>query len=235
VKSYPTASKVHLAADCLYPWSGEIAGRDGPVHAYSARLGNLVHKMLEKAAVGEIPSAKALGPLYRATPRMVELAEEKYMQGAVVIDEVRQGALRVMSEVAVVKYTDGTSSLLELPAPRAYPFDRPGLYGTADLVVEYEDSVYVADWKTGLVKEPGTSKAESQVQFLSDAISQALGKPARKGHAVYLGGKSPYKIEAKGDAPARALHRVGLAMYRPEPGEHCNYCDVKTMCKYRKV
>lgn len=240
---FPSASRLGLAAHCVYPWSSGATWLGEGAPTPDQRYGNAFHVLAERALGGTtLLEGEALDALARACAAEHALTEAESdnlraaalrLLEAIQQDHV-QGPLHVETAAAFDPLT-GTRRLM-VGNERGEPHE---LYGRADLVFLRTDGVLVVrDWKTGERAREAAPRDTPQLRALALLFSEP-GVPVRV-ELAFLGEDG---IEIRGDdLTAEDLRDVEgelveLAAHleappEPRPGPWCErlHCPMRATC-----
>lgn len=255
---FPGASKLALAAHCVYPWtSGARWPASGP-RTPSQRYGDAFHALAEHVGqnvdsvhyTADATGADAMWKNIDAaaqnyaeehdlTPRETDSLRTGglHIHDALDADHVVKGRRHVEIAAAFDPYA-GTRRMLQ-GAERAEPHE---LYARADLVFERADGVFVIrDWKTGEKARDARPRDTAQLRALALAFYSPC-TPA-PGVRVEIAHVSDEGIDVEGDdlsaedlraAEAELVELAGRLAEpaEPKPGPWCErlYCPMQATC-----
>lgn len=239
----PTASKLHIAHRCQYPWTSGIEWTVKE-QGQEARLGSAFHEVAAMVIGFHVAPGLGIEPPWHL-PDLVtryglddEHAEALARMVAGFIENAtppRFGVARAEVAFAYDPIFD-VARELALGAHREYVgLEAAEFVGTADVV---EDGL-VIDWKTGRREHCERADENSQLAFLALCVSRvqrvscvtvALAWVGRDGTVDYeMAGYDAYELSLVAESMAR-LDKALSGAPDPCPGPHCRWCPILTDC-----
>jgi len=242
----PTFSRVDLARQCTYPWTGGVKWPKRFSSSF-ATIGTAFSEAAEVLALWEDVDLAAIG-------ERVSLSDGDARVLEVYVDHLRdllrgRGDVWRWAEVPLAWSTEHRAGrILKQAHPRDYDHVRPGdLWGRPDLVYRDPSGVMVvSDYKTGQ-KARGVSPIQlAQLRACGLAAAAAFGEDEVTIEVVFvddagcrstrdhLDGWGLAKIAGElGDLVA-TINAPGHPQPRPGPWCHSHYCPVAAVCPETK-
>jgi hypothetical protein len=239
----PTASRIGLAARCLWPWSPEAQPWPEEPPTAAMRFGRAVHEAAEQQlALGPPPRLEDLAERHALTPGEARRLES--VTGAVVayLHALRADGWSIAAVEVSYALDLATGAARVIGDHRDYKAARPGeVCGTVDIIARHEDGrLRVIDWKTGREARQTRAIDTPQMRTLGLAVARAHEVDEVLVELVHLdedGFEADHAaLDAFELAAVAADLRGTLAPLlagepvEPRPGAWCERCPVRAAC-----
>ena len=151
---------------------------------------------------------------------------------------MREGAKKMLLNY-VAKNIDDIESVAEVEYRLEFPRKNSTIAGKVDVIIERDGEVEVREYKTS-TKVTTPEQVAFQVRLYALGL-RALGFNVKKGSAVYLseGKLDKIGVEEKDLQIAKynaekIIENINKQKYNATPGEFCDICDFKNICRWRK-
>jgi len=231
----PTASKLSLAQECLWPWSGPVVW-DAGTRGAAARLGSAFHAAVAALINGWPLDLDHIGEWLGLDDEQRETLARMVQgwQRNVAVDK------RWKAEIPFL-YDAVNDVAEELPpsAERNYP--EGNLWaGTADVVWDDGDLLVIRDWKTGQREYVHLPGQNPQLRQLALAGCRARGKERARVELAWVDSDGnvdveqdelgPFEIAAVAGEIAELEDRLSRGPVEPCTGDHCRRCPAVVSC-----
>ncbi|AGB05080.1 DNA/RNA helicase, superfamily I [Aciduliprofundum sp. MAR08-339] len=205
----------------------------------------------------QAPLAEELGygnALHYSLRRAVELHKEGYNPLSAILEAVDKGfylpyapkykaqKLKKSAENILVNYVadhmEDISSVAEVEYRLEFPSKNSTIAGKVDVIIDKGDVVEVREYKTS-TKVTKPEHVALQVRLYALGL-KGLGYNVGRGSVVYLGEGEIDEIDVSQDTLRNAkiytenlLSQIQNQNYNPNPGDFCENCDYRDICKFR--
>jgi DNA helicase-2/ATP-dependent DNA helicase PcrA len=197
--------------------------------------GNGLHYCLRRA--GELIKNEEYSPI-SAVATSVDEDFHMPFAGGTVLDNFRDSAKAKLVEFAK-KYGDDLKRIEEVEYRLEYPIQNATIMGKVDVILKDGGEMEVRDYKTS---EEARTFDEVSVQIrLYTAGLRGMGRPVTSGSVAYLEEPDVKSVDVsnsllvaeKGNAE-KTVEGIMEGRFEPNPGESCERCDQKQICRWRK-
>jgi DNA helicase-2/ATP-dependent DNA helicase PcrA len=117
------------------------------------------------------------------------------------------------------------------------------LKGQIDRIDELDDDqIEIIDYKTGKIKKALKREDKDQLLIYQLAAEEVLGiKPAKLTYYYLDEGKEvsfsplPKEKEEFKEKLLEQIEKIKKSKFEPTPGHHCQFCDFKDICEFKKI
>lgn len=238
--TWPTPSKLALAAECVYPWSVHAPAWPDEPRSDDASFGSAFHRAMQVAVVTgvspgileQIADAYDLAPADRTKLlSCVELGADLLSLTCV---EYRAAEVSFLYDVA-----KDTAVVLDQALERDQV--PPGfIHGTVDMLEAWDGGLEISDWKTGGRSGELDVRRDPQLRTYALMAARAFRRSAVKVAILHVGESDivpeVYDLDGFDLATIRGQLVAQLAKVDaggpPRPGRHCTakYCPIVSQC-----
>ena len=239
----PTASKLHIARHCLYPWVDGVEWHDDDGSSFAASRGTFTHRFIA-AALDPACSAPDVDPSDDAAVEGRRLADVALAWWRDVASKRDDWNDEPWCEVTFS--CDVRGECVEHGRMRREDYPRDRIVGTADAYWFADDgALHVLDWKTGSAVNTEDVADNTQLRGLAAMLSARYGAAVTSA-VVHLA------FVAEDGVTLRTAHMTSgdlvgalselqdmvwdlgerASRNPPQSGAHCRYCPVKA-CQAR--
>jgi len=196
-------------------------------------FGNGLHYCLRRA--GELVKNEGYSPLSAVATAVEEDFHMPFVGGSV-LENFRESARKMLIDFSR-KYGDDLRRIEEVEYRLEYPVHNATIMGKVDVIMRDEENMEVRDYKTS--EDVRTFEEVSTQVKLYTAGLKGLGRPVTSGSVAYLAESDvrmvdvadPLLDEAKRYAE-KTVESIVKKRFNPCPGESCNRCDQRSICRW---
>lgn len=233
----PTASALHRAAYCLYPWSGIALppSESSPAAAFGSAFHACAAFRITNG--GTCITEAASG--WKLTNEQYDRLVTMFAGWAAWWDDMAYAAPVSTEQAFAYNVDDDSCRLVDLAAPRDYSKFGSEFFGTADLVMRGVGPLTVTDWKTGDPANVERCLVNRQMRFLALCASRAYSVDNVVASIAFVDEDGSVTVDsntfdvldlANIAAEMRELQARLRGPIAPNPGQHCKWCPALSVC-----
>lgn len=234
-----SASKITAYLRCPYMFLLRNVQRFQPGLNEATGFGNGVHYCLRRT-LELLKTDEKLGPITAAAKAVDNDFFMPFASGKV-FENYKNGARR-----SVINYASSFGDDLQRSTEVEYRIEFPVHNATVTGRIDVMSDLEVRDYKTLDYREGDDSvsakEAELQVRLYAAGL-KSVGRAVNKGSIAFLSSEvinivpvdvSEIQIDRALKEAERVVKGVYSKQFNPDPGEHCNDCDMKNICRWRE-